>query len=73
MKDIDNVLAALDNPILIFDDYGLPPGDVRNAIHDQIKLGKLKFNCYIGEHPETLVHAAGTKFIDREGCICNLK
>lgn len=73
MKDIDNVLQALDNPIIIFDDYGLPPGEVRKAIHDQIKLGKLKFNCYIGEHPETLVHAAGTKFIDREGCICNLK
>ena len=27
----------------------------------------------IGEKPEDLVHATGTKFFDMEGCICNVK
>ena len=26
-----------------------------------------------GESAEDLVHAGGTKFIDKEGCICNLR
>lgn len=70
--DIDKVLSSLENPVLIFDDYGLPPGEVRKAILEKVEEGKLNLNFYIGEHPDNLVHAAGTKFIDYEGCICNL-
>jgi len=73
ISDINNCANHLDNPIYIFDDYGLPPGEVRRAIHDKIQDGTLRLNKYIGELPENLVHAGGTKFIDKEGCICNLK
>tara|TARA_R110002020_G_scaffold11692_1_gene43711 strand:- start:702 stop:2069 length:1368 start_codon:yes stop_codon:yes gene_type:complete len=73
ISDINNCANHLDDPIYIFDDYGLPPGEVRRAIHDKIQDGTLRLNKYIGELPENLVHAGGTKFIDKEGCICNLK
>ena len=73
ISDIENCVKHLDNPIYIFDDYGLPPGQVKKAINDKINDGTLKLNKFIGESPETLVHAGGTKFIDQEGCICNLK
>ena len=73
ISDIEKTVKYLDNPIYIFDDYGLPPGEVKKAIHDKVQDGTLRINKYIGESPETLVHASGTKFIDKEGCICNLK
>lgn len=59
--------------LIIFDDYGLPPGEVQEAINDQIKEDKIEIKEFIGENPENLVHAAGTKFIDKEGVICNVK
>ena len=62
-----------DAPIFIFDDYGLPPGEVKKAIDDKVKEGKIRIDKFIGEKPEDLVHAAGTKFFDMEGCICNVK
>ena len=71
--DIENTEKHLDTPIYIFDDYGLPPGEVRQAIDQKVSEGVLRLNKFIGERPEDLVHAAGTKFIDNEGCICNLR
>lgn len=73
ISDIENSVKHLDNPIYIFDDYGLPPGEVRRAIHEKVQDGTLMLNKYIGELPEDLVHAGGTQFIDKEGCICNLR
>ena len=73
ISDIENCIKHFNDPIFIFDDYGLPPGEVKKAINDKINDGTLKLNKFIGESPETLVHAGGTKFIDMEGCICNLK
>jgi predicted O-methyltransferase YrrM len=73
ISDINNSLKYLDNPIFIFDDYGLPPGEVRKAILEKVEDGSLKLNKFIGESAEDLVHAGGTKFIDKEGCICNLR
>jgi len=73
ISDINNVVDHLDNPIFIFDDYGLPPGEVRKAVDEKVTEGVLKLNKFIGELPEDLVHAGGTQFIDKEGCICNLR
>ena len=72
-SDILNSVKMWKNPIFIFDDYGLPPGEVKRAIKDKESEGKLKIDKYIGELPENLEHAGGTKFIDVEGCICNLR
>ena len=72
-SDIENCIRYFDDPIFIFDDYGLPPGEVKRAITDKVKEGKLRIDKFIGEKPEDLVHAAGTKFFDIEGCICNVK
>tara|TARA_E500000305_G_scaffold94884_2_gene84030 strand:+ start:133 stop:1500 length:1368 start_codon:yes stop_codon:yes gene_type:complete len=69
-SDIENCLKHFDNLIFIFDDYGLPPGDVKKAIDEKVNSGLLKINKFIGEKPEDLVHAAGTKFFDMEGVIC---
>ena len=71
-SDIENCLKLFNNPIFIFDDYGLPPGEVRQAIDEKVSAGDLKIDKFIGEKPEDLVHAGGTKFFDMEGCICNL-
>lgn len=73
ISDIDNVVQCMDDPIFIFDDYGLPPGEVRKAVDEKVSNGILKLNKFIGELPEHLVHAGGTQFIDKEGCICNLR
>jgi predicted O-methyltransferase YrrM len=72
VSDIENSLKYFDNPIFIFDDYGLPPGEVKRAIDEKVTEGKLEINKFIGEKPENLVHAGGTKFFDMEGCVCNL-
>ncbi len=71
-SDIENCLKHFDNPIFVFDDYGLPPGDVKRAIDEQVSNGSLKIDKFIGEKPEDLVHAGGTKFFEMEGVICNL-
>ena len=42
------------------------------AIDEQVSQGSLKIDKFIGEKPEDLVHAGGTKFFDMEGVICNL-
>ena len=55
----------------IFDDYGLPPGDVKRAIEDKLLSGDLRSIRFIGEKPEDLVSASNTKFFEMEGCICN--
>ncbi len=73
ISDIENCIKYFDNPIFIFDDYGLPPGEVKRAITDKVKEGKLRIDKFIGEKPEDLVHASGTKFFDMEGCMCNVK
>ena len=73
ISDINNSISHFGDPIFIFDDYGLPTGEVKKAIDEKIADGTLQLNKFIGETPDTLVHAAGTKFIDNEGCICNLK
>ena len=73
ISDINNSITHFGDPIFIFDDYGLPPGEVKKAINEKIADGTLYLSKFIGETPETLTHAGGTKFIDNEGCICNLK
>ena len=72
VSDIENSLKHFDNPVFIFDDYGLPPGEVKKAIDEKVAEGKLKISKFVGQKPEHLVHAGGTKFFDVEGCVCNL-
>ena len=72
-RDIDNCLELFGKDVIfIFDDYGLPcvTGGPRRAIDEYVDNGILKIDKFIGEKPEDLVHAGGTKFTDMEGCIC---
>jgi FkbM family methyltransferase len=69
--DIENSVKYFDNPIFIFDDYGLPPGDVKQAIDEKVSQGVLTITKFIGEKPEDLVHASNTQFFEMEGVICN--
>jgi predicted O-methyltransferase YrrM len=71
-SDIENCLKYFDNPTFVFDDYGLPPGEVKKAIDEKISDGILRIDKFIGETADNLVHANNTKFFDMEGCICNL-
>jgi predicted O-methyltransferase YrrM len=71
--DIENSFKRFGDPIFIFDDYGFPPGEVKQAIHEKVNDGDLVIDKFIGEKPEDLVHASGTKFFDMEGVICNVK
>tara|TARA_R110002153_G_scaffold209948_2_gene362572 strand:+ start:2237 stop:3616 length:1380 start_codon:yes stop_codon:yes gene_type:complete len=71
--DIENSFKRFGNPIFIFDDYGFPPGEVKQAIDEKVNVGDLVIDKFIGEKPEDLVHASGTKFFDMEGVICNAK
>jgi hypothetical protein len=74
--DVENSLKLFgDDVIIIFDDYGLPSphGDIKKVVDESISSGKLTLSKFIGEKPEDLVHAAGTKFNDVEGCICYVK
>jgi len=73
LSDIMNSIKHNPNAIFIFDDYGLPPGEVKAAIEKTVASGHLRINFFIGERSEDLVHAGGTKFIDMEGCICNFR
>ena len=70
-SDIENSLRMWKDAIFIFDDYGFPPGEVKKAIDEKLLSGELKNIKFIGEKPEDLVSAVGTKFFDMEGCICN--
>jgi predicted O-methyltransferase YrrM len=75
-SDIENSIRLFGKDIvIIFDDYGLPSphGDIKKAVNELIASNKLKFSRFIGEHPEDLIHASGTKFDDMEGCICNVE
>jgi hypothetical protein len=69
--DIENAVKYFNNPIFIFDDYGLPPGEVKQAIDEKVTQGVLTITKFIGEKPEDLVHASNTQFFDVEGVICN--
>lgn len=70
-SDIENSLKHFDNPTFIFDDYGLPPGSIKQAIDEKVSQGVLTISKFIGEKPEDLVHATNTQFFDVEGVICN--
>ncbi|MAE82033.1 MAG: hypothetical protein CMB80_04810 [Flammeovirgaceae bacterium] len=73
--DVENSLKLFgDDVIIIFDDYGLPSphGDIKKVVDEATSSGKLTLHKFIGERPEDLVHAAGTKFNDMEGCICHV-
>ena len=71
MSDIENSLKLWEDVTFIFDDYGLPPGEVKKAIDDKLLSGELRDIKFIGEKPNDLISASGTKFFDMEGCICN--
>ena len=73
LQDINNSVNYFDKPIFIFDDYGWPPGEVKAAIDEKINDGTLQVHKFMGENPEDLVSAKGTKFFDMEGVICNFK
>jgi 23S rRNA U2552 (ribose-2'-O)-methylase RlmE/FtsJ len=74
-KDIENSIKLWkeNNPVIVFDDYGLPPGEVKKAIDEMVSLNLIEISKFIGESPEELISAGGTKFFDMEGCICTLK
>ena len=71
-SDIENCLKYFDNPTFVFDDYGLPPGEVKKAIDEKVNDGSLRIDKFIGETSDGLISANNTKFFDMEGCICNL-
>ncbi len=71
-QDIENALRLWPDVTFIFDDYGLPPGEVKRAIDEHVREGNLKISKWVGDSAEDLISAAGTKFVDMEGCICNL-
>ena len=59
--------------ILIAGGTGITPfiSFLEYAIDEKIKDGSLEIYKFIGEKPEDLISASGTKFDDVEGCICN--
>jgi predicted O-methyltransferase YrrM len=77
--DIENSLECFNNPIFIFDDYGLVDpksgvNEVKQAIDEKINENKLKLYKFIGEDSKDLVSASSTsKFYGMEGCICNFE
>ena len=71
ISDIENSLKLWKDVVFIFDDYGLPPGEVKKAIDDKLLSGELRDIKFIGEKPSDLVSSSGTKFFHMEGCICN--
>ena len=77
--DIENSLKCFNNPIFIFDDYGLVDpksgiNEVKQAIDEKINENKLKLYKFIGEDSKDLVSASSTsKFYGMEGCICNFE
>ena len=72
-NDILNSLRLWDNPILIFDDYGLIR-HVKTAVDEQIDNKAITFSKWIGSHRNNFIHASGAQMEadEWEGCICNL-
>ena len=69
--DIDRCINQMNNPILIFDDYGHEGRNVGDAVNDELDAGKLQLWVHIGEGVGYI--AANDKvFIGREGVICNV-
>tara|TARA_R110002012_G_scaffold241380_1_gene415601 strand:+ start:687 stop:2033 length:1347 start_codon:yes stop_codon:yes gene_type:complete len=69
--DIDRCVA-LNNPIIIMDDFGHEGRTVRNAIINKMKENKLELHQYIGED-KGYIASNDKVFIGREGCIFNYK
>ena len=70
--DINNSIINFDNPILVFDDYGLFP-EIKKAIDEYIEEGKLKLIKKIGHYPGTIFPKTQFKVLkDREGLICSV-
>jgi predicted O-methyltransferase YrrM len=72
-SDILNSLRLWDNPVLIFDDYGLIK-EVKEAVDEQINNKTITFSRWIGSHRDNFIHASGAQMEadEWEGCICNL-
>ena len=70
-QDIENALKMWPDVEIILDDYGLPPGAVKNAIDEKVKEGVLTIDKFIGQTPNEMV-TSGKQFIDTEGVICNV-
>jgi len=69
--DIDRCINQMNNPILIFDDYGHEGRTVRDAINAKLDEGKLQLWTHIGED-KGYIAANNKVFIGREGIICNV-
>ena len=69
--DIDRCINQMNNPILIFDDYGHEGRTVRDAINAKLDEGKLQLWAHIGED-KGYIAANNKVFIGREGIICNV-
>ena len=70
--DIDRVIEYFDNPIIIMDDYGNSTNkNIRTAIDDKVREGKLKIHKTIGESVGYKTKS-GWEMDDREGIICNV-
>ena len=73
LSDINNCIIHFGNPLLVFDDYGLPSSDVKSAIDYMIMTDKLEIKEYIGNSPETMKHPRNIKYFDYEGVVCQIK
>ena len=69
--DIDRCINQMNNPILIFDDYGHEGRTVRDAINAKLDEGKIQLWTHIGED-KGYIAANNKVFIGREGIICNV-
>ena len=69
--DIDRCINQMNNPILIFDDYGHEGRTVRDAINAKLDEGKLQLWAHIGED-KGYIAANNKVFIGREGVICSV-
>ena len=66
-KDINNAISNFNSPILVFDDYGLFP-EIKKAIDEYIREGKLKLIKRIGHYPGNIFPKTQYKVLkDREG------
>ena len=69
--DIDRCINQMNNPILIFDDYGHEGRTVRDAINAKLDEGKIQLWTHIGED-KGYIAANNKVFIGREGVICSV-
>ena len=71
-QDINNSIINFDNPILVFDDYGLFP-EIKKEVDEYIEEGKLKRIKKIGHYPGNVFPKTQYKILkDREGLICSV-